>query len=114
MVCGHLQLGRTDDAARLVDEMLAMDNHQVSFGRAYALAASPVRLLLEMGDWTGAAALSPEMHPAIPREKFAQTGAMRWFAKGLGAARRGDIDTARAAVTELSALHEAMQAQGQG
>ena len=66
MVYGHLQLGEPEEAARLVDEMMRIDNHQVSFGGAYALAASPVRLLLEQEKWAEAAALAPEMHPAIP------------------------------------------------
>lgn len=113
MVYGHLQRGEYDEAERLVSEMLDIDNHQVSFGGAFALAAAPVRLSLEKEDWSGAAALSPDMHPAIPWEKFPQTVAMRWFAKGLGAARTGDTDTARAAVGELSRLHETMQDGGQ-
>jgi tetratricopeptide (TPR) repeat protein len=114
MVYGYLQLGEPQKAAALVDEMLLIDNHQASFGGAYALAASPVRLLLEQEKWSEAAALSPGMHSAIPWEKFPQTVAMVWFAKGLGAARSNDVDTARASVSELKALHEKMFARQQG
>jgi hypothetical protein len=113
MVYGHLQLGQAEQAMTLVEEMLAIDNHQVSFGGAYALAASPVRLLLEQGKWAEAAALSPEMHSVIPWEKFPQAVAMRWFAKGLGAARSKDAVTARAAIGELKALHEALTSRKQ-
>ncbi|MBD3666168.1 tetratricopeptide repeat protein [Sulfitobacter aestuariivivens] len=113
MVYGHLQLGAAQQAERLVTEMLAIDNHQVSFGGAYALAASPVRLLLEQDDWSGAAGLSPKMHSAIPWEKFPQAVTMHWFAKGLGAARAGETDTARLAVAKLKELHTAMQDRGQ-
>ncbi len=113
MVYGYLQLGDVEEAARLVDEMLAIDNHQVSFGGAYALAAAPVRLPLEQGQWEVAAALSPEMHSAIPWTKFPQAAAMRWFAIGLGAARSGDVATANAATEELSSLHAAMDEKGQ-
>ena len=113
MVYGHLQIGEPETAERLVAEMLAIENHQPGFGGAYALAASPVRVLLEQEKWTEAAALSPDMHSAIPWDNFPQTVAMRWFAKGLGAARSGDIETARAAVTELQSLHGAMQERGQ-
>lgn len=113
MVYGHLQLGQPEIAARLVADMLAMDNHQASFGGAYALAASPVRLLLEQEMWAEAAALSPDMHSAIPWEKFPQTVAMRWFAKGLGAARINDVMTARSAIRELTTLHYMMQERGQ-
>lgn len=113
MVYGHLQLGQTTEAERLVEEMLSLTNHQVSFGGAYALAASPVRLLLEQERWADAAALSPDMHSSIPWENFPQTVAMRWFAIGLGAARINDVTTAQAAVEELRALYGAMQERGQ-
>ena len=114
MVYGYLQIGEDDKAAELVDQMMAIQNHQVSFGGAYALAASPVRLLLETSDWAGAAALTDEMHPAIPWQNFPQTVAMRWFAKGLGAARSGDAGTARDAVERLRELHTAMLERDQG
>ena len=113
MVYGHLQIGQTKQATALVDEMLAIDNHQVSFGGAYALAASPVRLLLEQEKWAEAAAITPDMHSAIPWEKFPQTVAMRWFAKGLGAARSEDVITARAAIGELKAFHGALTSRKQ-
>jgi tetratricopeptide (TPR) repeat protein len=113
MVYGHLQMGQAEEAARLVGEMLAIDNHQVSFGGAYALAASPVRLLLEQEKWAEAAALSPDMHPSIPWEKFPQAVAMRWFAKGLGAARSDDVASAMTAVEELRNLQSAMTVAGQ-
>lgn len=114
MVYGHLQLGEYDVAAQLVDDMMAMKNHQVSFGGAYALAASPVRLLLEQEKWSEAAALSSDMHPTIPWEKFPQTVAMNRFAKGLGAARSNDLATAKDAAAELGALRETMLERDQG
>ncbi|WP_170481763.1 tetratricopeptide repeat protein [Ruegeria arenilitoris] len=114
MVYGHLQLGDVDEAERLVGEMLAIQNHQVSFGSAYALAAAPVRLPLEQGQWEIAAALSEEMHPVIPWEKFPQTVAMRVFAIGIGAARSGDVNNAQSAVAELKSLHATMEDRGQG
>jgi tetratricopeptide (TPR) repeat protein len=113
MVYAYLQIGQPEKAAALVEEMLAMDNHQASFGGAYGLAASPVRLLLEQDKWAEAGALSPDMHSSIPWEKFPQTVAMRWFAKGLGAARSNDVETARSAVEELRALLKKMQEGGQ-
>ena len=114
MVYGHLQLGEYDDATRLVEEMMAMKNHQVSFGGAYALAASPVRLLLEHEKWSEAAALSPDMHQTIPWEKFPQTVAMNRFAKGIGAARSNDLAAAKEAAAELGALRETMLERDQG
>lgn len=114
MVYGHLQLGEVEEAMKLVDEMMAINNHQVSFGGAYALAAAPVRLPLEQEQWDVAAALSPDMHPVIPWEKFPQTVAIRWYAIGLGAARSGDVEKARTATSELKSLHAVMEELGQG
>ena len=114
MVYGYLQMGDRAAAARRVDEMLAIDNHQVSFGGAYGLAAAPVRLVLEADNWEGAAALSPDLHPAIPWQSFPQAVAMLWFAKGIGAARSGDTEAARAAVMELGKLHAAIEELNQG
>lgn len=113
MVYGYLQIGEYEKAVELVAEMMAIQNHQPSFGGAYALAASPVRLLLEQDKWAEAAALSKDMHSAIPWENFPQTVAMHSFAKGLGAARSGDIETARRAIEELAALHKTMTDRGQ-
>lgn len=113
MVYAHLQMGQIAEATRLVDEMLSRNNHQVSFGGAYALAASPIRLLLEEERWADAASLSSDMHPSIPWENFPQTVAMRWFAIGLGAARINEVETARAAVEELRGLHDTMQEREQ-
>ncbi len=113
MVYGHLQLGQVAEAERLVEEMLSIPNHQVSFGGAYALAASPTRLLLEQERWADAAGLAPDMHASIPWENFPQAVAMRWFAIGLGAARINSVPTAQAAVEELRMLHVAMQESDQ-
>jgi tetratricopeptide (TPR) repeat protein len=113
MVYGYLQLGQPDEATRLVDDMLAIDNHQVSFGSAYALAASPVRLLLEQDKWAAAASLSTDMHPAIAWGNFPAGAAMLWFAKGVGAARSDNVADARAAVEELGKLQAAMKERGE-
>lgn len=113
MVYGYLQIGEPEKAAELVDQMLAMENHQVSFGGAYGLAASPVRLLLEQEKWAEAASLSPDMHSAIPWDKFPQTVTMRWFAIGLGAARSDDVEKAREAIEELKALQTAIEESDQ-
>ncbi len=114
LVYGHLQRGEHQDAANLVSEMMAYENHQVSFGGANALAAAPVRILLEADKWSEAAELSPDMHPSIPWNNFPQAVAMRWFAKGLGAARSGDIKTASSAVLKLVQLRDKLQAGDQG
>ena len=112
MVYGYLQTGEPEKAKAMVDEMLGKDNHQVNFAGAYGLAAAPVRLLLEEDRWAEAAALSSELPAGMAWDNFPQTVAMLWFAKGLGAARTGDVEAAEDAVGELDALLAAMRERG--
>jgi hypothetical protein len=61
----------------------------------FALAAIPARYALERGAWAEAARLEPR------ETAFRNADAMTWFARALGAARGGDVATARAAVEAL-------------
>ena len=98
---GICSLVEYDDATRLVEEMMAMKNHQVSFGGCPMLSLRhQCVLLLEQEKWSEAAALSPDMHQTIPWEKFPQTVAMNRFAKGIGAARSNDLAAAKEAAAE--------------
>lgn len=109
LIYSHLQKGEVDVAQDLVDTFVGTVNQQNDFGSAYALAATPVRLLLEQDDWAGVAAYPVELHPAIAWEKFPQCVAMTWFARGLGAARSGDLVAAGQALDALKALNEKME-----
>jgi hypothetical protein len=108
-VYAYLQLGRDDEAKILVDEMMATPVSDETFlAAAYALAASPARYVVERGDWKGASAL--EVRPAT----LPYTAAISWFAKGLGAARSGDVAQARAAYTQLVALRDQLRERKDG
>ena len=108
-IYAHLQKGETDVAQGLLEDLLAIQNYQSNFGVAYALAASPVRVLLETEKWSDAAALSDTMHPAIPWEKFPQAQSIRVFAKGIGAIRSGDQETASTALARLAELRRQLE-----
>lgn len=110
MVFAHLQQAQDQAAKRLVDEAMSIRKVNVeNFPAAYAFAAIPARFALERGDWKGAAAL--ELSPAgLAWNKFPQAEAVLVFARGLGAARSGDIATARKDVARLQALKEMMTA----
>ncbi len=103
-IYAHLQRGEFDEAQATLDSFLAVANLQPNFGSAYALAASPTRVLLEQGKWAEAAALSKTMHPAIPWEKFPQCVSMNAFARGIGAIRSGDTAKASTVLKELADL----------
>jgi tetratricopeptide (TPR) repeat protein len=110
LVFGELQLAQDRAAGQVVDEAAAIRKVNVeNFVAAYALAAIPARFALERGDWKGAAALklSPE---ELAWNKFPQAEAVLVYARGLGAARIGDVAAAGADLERLQALKAAMLA----
>jgi hypothetical protein len=66
----------------------------------FALAAIPARDALERQEWKQAAQLTPQETP------FPYTEAMTWFARGLGAARLGDAQTADESMAALKQIRE--------
>jgi tetratricopeptide (TPR) repeat protein len=103
-VYAYLQLGEDTRAKALIAEMATVPISSASFlAGAYAMAASPARYAVERGDWKGASELEvgPGTLPYIT--------AISWFAKGLGAARSGDVAEAQAATTQLVALRDLLR-----
>jgi len=113
-IYAHLQRGDLEQAQVALDVFLGVEKHQPNFGSAYALAASPVRILLEQEKWAEAAALPETMHPAIPWEKFPQCVSMNTFARGIGAIRSGDTEKASDVLQELAELRAVLDARELG
>jgi Tfp pilus assembly protein PilF len=108
MVFGQLQQAQDKAARELIDEAAALRKHKVeNLVAAYALAAMPARYALERGEWADAAQLrlSP---PGVAWKKFPQAEGILVFARGLGAARSGDLAAARRDVRRLQALQNVM------
>jgi tetratricopeptide (TPR) repeat protein len=110
LMYAYLQLVQDGAAKALLDEINAIEKLDVeNFVAAYAFAAMPARYTLERGQWAEAAALS--LHPqTLAWEKFPQAEAVLVFARGLGAARSGDVAAARQDLERLHVLREAMVA----
>jgi tetratricopeptide (TPR) repeat protein len=110
MVFGLLQQGQDEAALELANEVAAISNvNTENFVAAYALASIPARTALEHGDWKQAAAL--KLSPStLSWNKYPQAEAILVFARGLGAARTGDVEAARADAKRLETLKEAMSA----
>ncbi len=114
MVFGQLQQAQDKAAKQLVDEAGAIRKVNVeTFVAAYAFAAIPSRYAMERGDWQQAAALTLSP-PDLAWNQFPQSEAILVFARGLGAARSGDVAGARRAVERLQALKDAMTAAKSG
>jgi hypothetical protein len=110
MVFAHLQQAQDRAAKQSLDEVAAIRKVNVENSiAAYAFASIPARFALERGDWKQAAAL--KLAPAdLAWSKFPQAEAILVFARGLGAARIGDVAAARRDAERLQALKDAMAA----
>jgi tetratricopeptide (TPR) repeat protein len=110
MMYAYLQLSQDGAAKELLDGVNAIETVATEgFGAAYALAAVPARYILERGQWADAATLT--LHPqTFGWESFPQAEATLVFARGLGAARAGDVEPARQELERLTVLREAIMA----
>jgi tetratricopeptide (TPR) repeat protein len=111
----YLQLGQDEAAQALLDEVNTLEqiDPEDPLGSAYALAAIPARYALERGQWAEASAVTlPPV--AFAWESFPQAEAINAFARGLGAARSGDVAAAQQEIERLAVLSEAMVALNLG
>ncbi len=106
MMYAYLQKGLDDKAAQVLDELLSVDNYQPHFGAAYGVAAGHARYYLERRKWKEAAQLDPRIHSDYPWDDFPQYEAISYWARGMGAARTGDLESALDAVNTLKDLHQ--------
>lgn len=106
MLYAYLQLGETGKAWDIVQQVQAIGNAQPSNTTvAYAYAAIPARYSVERGDWHEAAKL--RLHPAdFPWQQFGWCEAIIHFAKGVGAARTGNITDAKDSLQRLETLRD--------
>jgi tetratricopeptide (TPR) repeat protein len=113
LVYASLQLARDADAEKWVAAVNAApkpdeDARQI----AYAAAAIPARYALERGDWAAASQLT--LHPAPEQfdwTKFPEGEAVNAYARGLGAARSGNVTAAKVEIARLAELRARMVAQ---
>jgi tetratricopeptide (TPR) repeat protein len=113
MTYGYLQIGQDREAKRILDEINTIKKLDVeNFPAAYAFAAIPARYTLERGNWAEAAVLT--LHPRdLAWDRFPQAEAVLTFARGLGAARSGNVAAAHKDLDRLQALREVMLAAKQ-
>lgn len=90
-----LQAARDDEAAELLTHLRGIGKANVdNFKVAFTYASAPARFALERRDWDGASRL--ELLPeAFPWQQFEWARSIHHFARGIGAARGGDVERAR-------------------
>ena len=113
LVYAYLQEGADESAAREIRQLRATARLEPTFKTAFHLASTQARYALERRDWPAAAAIAPR-HPAIVAwDRFAWPEAVSHFARGLGEAHIGRLDSARAAVARLAQLEDATSRSGE-
>jgi hypothetical protein len=108
-----LQTGDDAAAERALIRLQRTPDLQPGFKTAFHLSSIPARYALERRDWKSAAALEPRPDASLSWDRFPWPEAVTWFARGLGAARSGDVPAAAAAETRLGELRDASQRLGE-
>jgi tetratricopeptide (TPR) repeat protein len=108
----YLQAGRDSEAREILEDAARAEKFdKENFAAAYALTAIPARLALERRDWNAATsvALRPE---GFPWGKFSYTEATVVFARAVGFARLGNVDSARIEIGRLEGLRDSLKKAG--
>ena len=105
MTYANLQMGRDDEAKRVVDESVSVTGfNTLRFAGPYAQAAMPARYAVERGEWKLAMTLEPR------NSGFPFTIALTYLARALGAARSGNVAAAEKDIQELARLRDELKA----
>jgi tetratricopeptide (TPR) repeat protein len=101
MVYAYLQVGEDGKAREAADEMLRVAGYSPDVRTGwFAVAASQARYMVERADWEGAARLT------VRPSRFAYADALTHFARAIGAARTGGLDSAREDIAKLAELRD--------
>jgi tetratricopeptide (TPR) repeat protein len=107
----YLQIGQDALARKVADDIAATETFNTpTFSAGFALSAIPARYALERHTWKEAAALT--VRPAtFPWDKYPYAEANVHFARAVGAARTGDVATARQALARLAEIKTSLEGQ---
>lgn len=106
----YLQRGEDEAVEKLIDRIHTVTKIDIpNFAAGFALGAVPARYALERRQWSEAAKLTPQ---AIYNwEKVPYAEANIWFARGVGNARTGNVEAARADVAKLESIRDTLRAR---
>ena len=101
----HLQLAQDAKAKAMLERAreIAASAPVPDLGMNTALSAMPARMVIERGDWKGAAAL-PVTPTTLPMAE-----SLSRFTRGLGMARTGDVAGAKAEIATMQGLRETLE-----
>jgi tetratricopeptide (TPR) repeat protein len=108
LVYAYLQGGQDKEAWGVVDELSRIDKVEPeSFAAAYAFSAIPARYLLERHRWEEASELAVAP-TAFPWDRFRWAEAHIYFARALGSARSGNIESAQESINKLTEIEQSL------
>lgn len=113
LIYAHLQRGEDEKAKKAVQKMMEVKQLQNHLGAAYAVAAGETRYNLEREEWDKAAQIDMEVANTFLLEKYPVAQSMIYFARGIGAARSGNLSSARKAVEELNITYDTLKEKGE-
>lgn len=113
LIYACLQKGADEEAMRHLQRLLATPSLQPTFKTAFHLASTQARYALERRAWDEAARLVPRQPASLEWDRFTWPEAVTWLARGLGAARLGDLAEARRAGARLAELEASTRALGE-
>ena len=103
-----LQTARDDEAKTLLARLADIDRTDTeNFKVAYTYAASPARFVLERRAWDEASRLQL-VRQDFAWDDFGWAQSIHHFARGLGAARSGNLDAARRELDAIKALQASL------
>jgi tetratricopeptide (TPR) repeat protein len=106
MMYAYLQLEEYEKARKTLEKVRAIEEGQPHFATAYGIAAAQARYYLEQQKWEEAAELSVYEPGAVNWDNYPAAKSIFYYARGLGAARSGDLDQAE---EERDKIREAVQ-----
>jgi tetratricopeptide (TPR) repeat protein len=117
LLYAYLQRGEDKAAAAVLEEtqkrMRGEKRLQQEFVCAFHLAAMPARHAVERRAWAEASSLPPRSPAHLAWDEYPWPEAITWFARGLGAARAGDLSAARLAEARMGELRDRAEGMGE-
>jgi len=107
LVYAYLQRQEDSKAQKILDEIKSLKGpFQSHPATAYTLAAAEGRYALERQQWEKAANITPRIPTHFDWEKYPENEALTHFAIGMGAARSGATEKAKAALLKMDELQQ--------
>lgn len=109
---GHLQLGNEEEARQTLEQIQNVEEVYPAAFAAYNTAAPQARYYLEQEKWEEAAELEPRIPDALPWDDFPAGEVLFYYARGLGAARSGNLEQANSEHEQIKQLVNTLHEQG--